>query len=402
VARETALGRDVVVKVLAAGEAGGLPWFSMPYVAGDSLRDRLRREPRPPLAESVTILRGALVALAAAHDAGIVHRDIKPENVLLSRSGTPTVTDFGIAKAVSAARTLPEGVDATEGLTQVGMSIGTPASMAPEQAAGGAVDHRADLYAWAVMAYELLDGAHPFSGKQNAQQLRAAHLMESPPPLLPRAGDAPAAVVRLVERTLAKSPADRAVSARALLESLERAMHAPPVRASRTARVVIAADWIARGLSETGLVDVAPQPATTLAGDSLIAYARRERAGTVLSGSFYRSGDSLQFVAVLTDVGGKQQFEAVAPVAASPKAPVAALEQLRRRVAGALAARVDPSADVDRMGGGVPPSFEAYRAVLATRNAAPAVARSCSCDPRLGVGVSAPRGRPYCARQSPI
>ena len=207
VAQETALGRTVVIKVLppelgvelsadrfareikvaaqlqdphivpvlTAGDAGGLPYYTMPYVAGDSLRDRLRREPKLPMTEAVEVLRGMLLALAAAHDAGVVHRDIKPENVLLTRAGTPVVTDFGIAKAVAASRTLSDGsAPSTQAITQHGMSIGTPAYMSPEQAAGGEVDHRADLYSWGLVAYEMLSGAHPFAGKTNAQQLIAA------------------------------------------------------------------------------------------------------------------------------------------------------------------------------------------------------------------------------------
>src|SRR5690606_13064672 len=127
-----------IVPVLASGEVDGLPWFTMPYVEGESLRIRLGKGP-VPVGEAVSILRDVARALAYAHERGIVHRDIKPDNVLLS-SGSATVTDFGIAKAINAARS--EG-EAHATLTQVGTSIGTPTYMAPEQAAGDAdTDHR--------------------------------------------------------------------------------------------------------------------------------------------------------------------------------------------------------------------------------------------------------------------
>ena len=130
----------------------------MPFIDGETLRMQLARGPLP-VSEALGILRNVAQALAYAHEHGVVHRDIKPDNVLLS-SGTAVVADFGIAKAVSASST--HGAGAT--LTAVGTSIGTPAYMAPEQAVGEAnVDHRADLYAWGVMAYELLAEAHPFA-----------------------------------------------------------------------------------------------------------------------------------------------------------------------------------------------------------------------------------------------
>ena len=203
-----------IVPVLAAGVTdAGLPYYTMPFVEGESLRARLDRA-LLPLGESVDILRDVARALSYAHDRGIVHRDIKPENVLLS-SGTAVVTDFGIAKALQLSRTGAPGAT----LTQLGTSIGTPAYMAPEQAAGDDVDHRADLYAWGVMAYELLAGAHPFAGKSSAQQLIAAHIAETPPLLGALVPNAPA-LAALVMRCLAKDPAARPASARAVLDAL--------------------------------------------------------------------------------------------------------------------------------------------------------------------------------------
>ena len=166
-----------IVPVLNAGTADGLPYYTMPYVRGQSLRARMAGGDPLTVAERVSLLRDVARALAYAHSEGIVHRDIKPENVLLSH-GAAMVTDFGIAKALTASRASDGIASAT--LTQAGGALGTPAYMAPEQAVGETVDHRADLYAWGVMAYELLSGVHPFARHTTPQQLIAAHLTEAP------------------------------------------------------------------------------------------------------------------------------------------------------------------------------------------------------------------------------
>ena len=163
--------------MLAAGDLEGLPYYTMPFVEGESLRARLGRGPLP-IAEAVSILRESSRALAYAHEHGVVHRDIKPDNVLLS-GHTAVVTDFGIAKAIAAAAsTTPSGAT----LTQLGTAIGTPAYMAPEQAAGDpATDHRADIYAFGCVAYELLAGQPPFPGLP-PHKLLVAHMSETPKP----------------------------------------------------------------------------------------------------------------------------------------------------------------------------------------------------------------------------
>ena len=205
-----------IVPVLATGEVNGLPWFTMPYVDGDSLRHRLGQGPLLT-GEAVSILRDVARALSYAHERGIVHRDIKPDNVLLS-SGSATVTDFGIAKAINAART----TGATQAtLTQVGTSIGTPAYMAPEQAAGDSdTDHRADIYAFGVMAYEMFAGHPPFQA-ESAARLVAAHLMEKPRDIRELRPDLNPALAEVVMACLAKSPSDRPQQARELVRVLE-------------------------------------------------------------------------------------------------------------------------------------------------------------------------------------
>lgn len=216
-----------IVPVLSAGEAAGLPYYTMPYIAGASLRERLARGPLARQ-ESCAVLRDVARALAHAHAQGIVHRDVKPDNVLLS-GDAGVVTDFGIAKAISASRTVADaGGDAQ---TALGTALGTPRYIAPEQAAGDAVDGRTDIYAWGVMAYELFAGAHPFGERQSAQQFIAAHMTEVPPPLASRAGDVPEPLAALVDRCLEKDPARRPQSAAELVAALDDA-----ARSGATAR----------------------------------------------------------------------------------------------------------------------------------------------------------------------
>ncbi|HEV8447360.1 MAG TPA: protein kinase [Gemmatimonadaceae bacterium] len=204
-----------IVPVLTAGDTEGLPFYTMPFVEGESLRARLARGPLA-VAEVVSVLKDVSKALAYAHQRGVVHRDIKPDNVLIS-GGTAVVTDFGIAKAISAARTDSGGAT----LTQVGTSIGTPAYMAPEQAAGDAgIDSRADIYALGAMAYELLSGQLVFPDR-TAPRMLAAHMSEDPRPLATLRGDVPAALADLVMRCLAKDPANRPQSAGDVVRDLE-------------------------------------------------------------------------------------------------------------------------------------------------------------------------------------
>ena len=232
-----------IVPVLASGERGGLAYYIMPYVEGESLRHRLSREGRLPSGAAVSVLRDVARALEYAHAHGVVHRDVKPDNILLSGSAA-AVADFGIAKALDSALTAGapgsagtsgQAAGVPETLTRVGTSLGTPAYMAPEQAAGDPdVDARADVYAWGVVAYELLAGAPPFVGRA-AHQLIAAHIGEPPPPLPVRAPELPVALAALVMRCLEKDPAKRPQSATEVLTALEvartpsDARHSPEV-----------------------------------------------------------------------------------------------------------------------------------------------------------------------------
>ncbi|MEX1187446.1 MAG: protein kinase [Gemmatimonadaceae bacterium] len=220
-----------IVPVLSAGEAGGVPHYTMPYVEGSSLRERLALEGGPSLVETLGILRDLARALAYAHDRGVVHRDIKPENVLLS-GGAAVVTDFGIAKALANARGEPAGpaTGGTGTVTQSGVAVGTPAYMAPEQIAGDPqVDHRADLYSFGCVAYELIAGEPPFAGR-SIQALFTAHLTEQPAPVTEKHPECPRALARLVMSCLEKDPAARPQSAHEILTALNTvATHATPV-----------------------------------------------------------------------------------------------------------------------------------------------------------------------------
>ena len=205
-----------VVGVLIAGETEGLPYYTMPFVDGRSLRERLNTSGALPIPETISILRDVAKALAYAHACGVVHRDIKPDNVLIT-SGSAAVADFGIAKALAAARTEP----GAQTLTQIGTSIGTPAYMAPEQAAADPdADHRADIYSFGVMAYEMLAGTPPFQGR-SPHQLLAAQMAEAPLPIRDRRPDTPSMIADMVMRCLAKAPNDRPQRADDLVRTLE-------------------------------------------------------------------------------------------------------------------------------------------------------------------------------------
>ena len=196
------LQHPYIVPVLSTGIADGLPYFTMPFVEGESLRAHLQKAGELPIPETIAIVRDVLEALAYAHDCGVVHRDIKPENVLLARNHAH-VADFGVAKALSAS------TNAQSGLTSLGVALGTPAYMAPEQAvADPSTDHRADLYAVGAMAYEMLTGFQVFS-QRSPQAMLAAHATETPEPVHRRRPNVPAPLSALVMRLLEKRAADR-------------------------------------------------------------------------------------------------------------------------------------------------------------------------------------------------
>src|SRR6266550_3647426 len=202
-----------IVPLLSAGEHGELLWYTMPYIDGESLRAAIERKRQFSVRDVLRILHDVVDALSHAHKRGVVHRDIKPAN-LLTQDSHALVTDFGVAKALSAA--LP-GV----GVTTAGMAIGTPSYMAPEQLAGDpTADHRIDLYAVGLLAYELLTGESPFVGP-SPRETMAAQLTRDPKPLHEVNPSVPAGLSSLIMRLLAKDPDQRPATADAVLDELD-------------------------------------------------------------------------------------------------------------------------------------------------------------------------------------
>ena len=213
---EARLQHPHILPLYDSGEADGLLYYVMPYVEGETLRDRIRREKQLPITDALHITKEVADALSYAHAHDVVHRDIKPANILLSGEHA-VVADFGIAKAISSA--------GEEALTGTGIAIGTPEYMSPEQGSGEeGVDRRSDIYALGCVLYEMLAGQPPFTGR-TVQGVLARHRNERPPPLRVVRPSLSAELEGAVERALAKVPADRFPSVTDFAEALEHARH---------------------------------------------------------------------------------------------------------------------------------------------------------------------------------
>jgi tetratricopeptide (TPR) repeat protein len=281
-----------ILPVFDSGAVEGRPWYSMPYVRGESLRERLRREIQLPLDTALDITRQVAHALAYAHREGAVHRDIKPENILLSE-GQALVADFGVARAIGSAE---------EHLTGSGMAIGTPAYMSPEQASGSPVDQRADVYALGCVLYEMLAGEAPFTGP-TPQAIVAKRFAHPPPAIRVLRPAVPEELEAAIRRALAPIPADRFAGAEQFAHALtlkqsstEVATAAVPARPRRFRRPHGAARWgllLAAGLGVTAAGyllsgSLRPRPPTLFSTGVL-----RERERILVADFESRGQDSL-------------------------------------------------------------------------------------------------------------
>jgi eukaryotic-like serine/threonine-protein kinase len=355
-----------ILPVFDSGEAndgsGRRLWFTMPYVEGESLRDRLIRERQLPVADAVRFVSQAAAALDYAHRQGIVHRDIKPENILLTQhDGQVLIADFGIAR----------GAGGDQSLTQAGVTLGTPAYMSPEQASGGGeIDGRSDIYSLGCVAYEMLAGEPPFTGP-SAQAVIAKRFTETPARLESRRPGLPPPIADAVARALSREPSDRFLTAGDLTRALElsalprarkvpwrrigvaagvaltvalgawalrRNVAAAPTR-SRTTLAVLpftvrgspALAYMREGMVELlstkldgagelravdprAVLSALRRQTTEVGPDDGSATARRFGAGRFILGSVLQMGDTLRLDAALYDADGVRQASAQAEV----------------------------------------------------------------------------------------
>jgi tRNA A-37 threonylcarbamoyl transferase component Bud32/TolB-like protein len=381
------LSHPHILALIDSGEADGLRSYVTPDVGGKTLRERLAAEGALPVGSAITLLRDIADALAHAHDAGVVHRDLKPDNVLCVGDHA-FLLDFGVAKL--------EGPGHGSSATDPGLAIGTPGYMAPEQAAGTAVDHRADIFVWGLLAREILTGRRD----------PAARVADR--------ADVPRTLVALVDAALEPDPAERPTSARALVAALD-AMLAPvpprraawPWLAAAAALVLVwvlffrgaptldadmvgqpiavaplvdetadttlsgigrlAGDWITQGLHETSGMRVVAWPAARAAvegaEDRNAADALRDAtgAGTVVTGSVYLVGDSLRFQTEIIDARRDIVLAAPAPVVVHRDSATAGVRMLRDRVMGAFAVQRDERLAPGSAFASRPPTYAAYR-----------------------------------------
>ncbi|GLC25434.1 protein kinase domain-containing protein [Roseisolibacter agri] len=263
-----------VLGLYDSGSAGGLLYYVMPFVDGESLRDRLRRESQLPIDDALRLAAEVASALGYAHAQGIVHRDVKPENVLLA-SGHAIVADFGIARAVTSA--------GAEKLTETGMALGTPQYMSPEQGTGGETGPASDVYALGCVLFEMLAGEPPFTGP-NAMAVIAKHAMTEVPSLRTVRGSVPPDVEALVRRALAKSPADRWPNAAEFEKALRLAMARTTTTDFRVDDAGARAASRARGLPRWALLAVGAGVAATAAGAAVVLRARTDRPAAAAAG----------------------------------------------------------------------------------------------------------------------
>jgi tRNA A-37 threonylcarbamoyl transferase component Bud32/TolB-like protein len=408
------LNHPHILPLLDSGAADGTLFYVMPYVEGESLRDRLLREKQLPLDDALQVAREVADALTYAHSHGVIHRDIKPENILL-QSGHAVVADFGIAKAVTAAGGAK--------LTETGLAVGTPQYMSPEQSAGeGDLDGRSDIYSLGCVLYEMLAGEPPFTGP-SAQAVLAKRLSTPAPRVSILRDRVPAGVEAAVDRALARTPADRwptaadfaaalahpeTLGALSAVRPAGRRWRRRAVQAGAAGAVLVAAavgltllngmkgpyldpeaivvapfenqvrdtslaqlgaltsDWVTQVLQGAGAFKVAPTAAVAAAawtpGSRVQDLAAATGAGTVVTGRVLLQGDSVFMRAELVNGRTGALVRSVPTVAAGIREPLAAVKALAERVAGAAAALLDPDSTGLTYQSRNPTSYAAYRA----------------------------------------
>jgi serine/threonine-protein kinase len=411
-----------IVPIYAAGEAGECLYYVMPYLAGESLRQRLADQGGFPLPveEAVHLAADVADALGYAHAQGVIHRDIKPENILISE-GHAVVADFGVARAISAA-------DAEHTLTQAGFVVGTPQYMAPEQATGGrSLDIRADIYSLGCVLYEMLVGQPPNASTEQ-RSARSGRISNAPDEHRSRLSRIPRGVEQVVAKAIAFNPEDRFRTAAELAAALMGTGHLhsgiTPARVSRRRtvkqlavgaaavvglaaaawvlrggerrfgldpdRVVVApfanetgdpgldplgrmaADWITQGITQRGLAEVVSYGSASGAereegkrgASAALALGRSTRAGRVIWGAYYHQGRNLQFQAQVTDARDGRVLSAVPPVTAPTDAPMEAVNLLRERVMSVLAILMNREGAFASASSAGPPRFDAYQEFL--------------------------------------
>jgi tetratricopeptide (TPR) repeat protein len=388
-----------ILTLIDSGESAGYLWYVLPFIRGESLRDRLVREKQLDIGEALTIARQIGGALDYAHRHGIIHRDIKPENILL-HEGEAMLADFGIALAVREA--------GGSRLTETGLSLGTPQYMSPEQATGDrALDARSDVYSLAAVLYEMLTGEPPHTGA-TVQAVIAKLMTETPTRIRTIRPTVPEEVERATDKALAKVPADRFASAGAFVAALAAAGAATPTVPTLSVAETAASGprrhhrmRVASGLvsllallgagywtlgrrpvldphrvlarhfvNKTG--DAALDPVVVNAAAALnsglseiegveVVEGAGATAGTIVSGTLYRQGDSIQLSATIADAATGNSYYAVGPVEAPVARPSTAIEPLVQRVVGGVAILLDHSWGVPGARPPRPPRWDAFR-----------------------------------------
>ena len=367
--RETLLTAQLqhphIVPLFTTGEADGLPYYTMPFVEGESLRVRLMRTGAMPIAVAVSILRDVARALEFAHSKGIVHRDIKPDNILLV-GNTAAVSDFGIAKALLASR-MSTGASQ---MTDLGVAIGTPQYMAPEQAAADAgIDHRVDLYALGCVAYEMIGGEPPFAGRAAVSLIRA-HIIEAPTPITMKRADIPETLASLIARCLEKDPDHRPRDAHEVIDVLENLASAEFRSSPSTVSVDLPtiavlpfasvsaerdSDHFADGLTDEVITDLSMiKTLRVISRQSAMRFkasdkdmrtiARELGARYVLTGGIRRAGTNLRITAQLVDARADAQLWAD-KFTGTLEDVFEIQEHLSRQIVDALRLRLTPNED---------------------------------------------------------